>query len=340
MVYNIIMMVVLNILMSQIMNRAWNSDMGHHFYLWPADKEPVAVGKEAVDAIFKYYLLLNGVIPLNLAVIVRLGLMFYVGFVTADAQMISGEKSLQSGELKGCKVKNLELMQDFSLINNIFCDKTGTLTKNQLIFKTLVVNGHTFSVDEGMEKFTSSIKSHALELAERGQVHEQFLNMWRCICVCHDVIQVKFNTTKNALKPEAFQGASQDEVTFIEMAKEVGFTQFVSRNSDTITIKVQEKTETYKILRMIDFSSDRKRMSVIVRREEDGKVFNFIKGADLTILPRLTEESKSSSKETIELMDKFAAVGLRTLMFAMKELPSSAVDNVKEEPESTFEDGI
>ena len=108
------------------------------------------------------------------------------------------------------------------------------------------------------------------------------------------------------------------------MAKEVGFTQFVSRNSDTITIKVQDKTETYKILRMIDFSSDRKRMSVVVKREEDGKLFNFIKGADLTILPRLSEESKSQSVETIELMDKLAGVGLRTLMFAMKELELSS----------------
>ena len=151
--------------MSQIMNRVWNSEMGHHFYLWPADKEPVSVGKEALDAIFKYYLLLNGVIPLNLAVIVRLGLMFYVGFVTADAEMISVEKSEQSGELKGCKVKNLELMQDFSLVNNIFCDKTGTLTKNQLIFKTLVIDGHTFTVPEGekdgMQTFAKQIKNHS-----------------------------------------------------------------------------------------------------------------------------------------------------------------------------------
>ena len=80
--------------MSQVMVRIWNSNNNHLEYLWPKDKDPLDENKEAMDAIFKYYLLLNGVIPLNLAVIVRLGLMFYVGFVTADAQMVNEEKSI------------------------------------------------------------------------------------------------------------------------------------------------------------------------------------------------------------------------------------------------------
>ncbi len=61
-------------------------------------------------------------------------------------------------------------------------------------------------------------------------------------------------------------------------------------------------------------------MSVVVKRESDGKVINFIKGADIAIIPRLSKSN--SSEQTIELMDKFAGQGLRTLMFAMKELPS------------------
>ena len=61
-------------------------------------------------------------------------------------------------------------------------------------------------------------------------------------------------------------------------------------------------------------------MSVIVKRESDGKVINFIKGADIAIIPRLSKSD--SSEQLIELMDKFAGQGLRTLMFAMKELSS------------------
>jgi len=35
-----------------------------------------------------------------------------------------------------------------------------------------------------------------------------------------------------------YQGASQDEVTFLEMAKEAGFAYFVERSSETLTIEV------------------------------------------------------------------------------------------------------
>jgi len=44
--------------------------------------------------------------------------------------MVNEEKSISSGQIKGCKAKNLELLQDFAKVNNLFCDKTGTLTKN------------------------------------------------------------------------------------------------------------------------------------------------------------------------------------------------------------------
>ena len=62
--------------------------------------------------------------------------------------------------------------------------------------------------------------------------------------------------------------------------------------------------EKYEILKVVDFTSDRKRMSVVVKRENDGKVINFIKGADIAIIPRMVKSD--SSDETIELMDKFA----------------------------------
>jgi magnesium-transporting ATPase (P-type) len=88
------------------------------------------------------------------------------------------------------------------------------------------------------------------------------------------------------------------------MCKDVGFTSFVERTSDTIRIDVQGKSETYQILKIIDFTSDRKRMSVIVKRQEDGKVINFIKGADMTIIPRINpNQDKEKNAETIKIMN-------------------------------------
>ena len=61
-------------------------------------------------------------------------------------------------------------------------------------------------------------------------------------------------------------------------------------------------------------------MSVIAKNESNGKVFSFVKGADIAILQRLSEESRTSQPACIKQMDDYAVMGFRTLMFAMKEL--------------------
>lgn len=58
--------------------------------------------------------------------------------------MYDEEKSHADGVLVGCEVKNLEILEDLSRINQIFCDKTGTLTKNELIFRGMAVGTTNF----------------------------------------------------------------------------------------------------------------------------------------------------------------------------------------------------
>lgn len=112
------------------------------------------------------------------------------------------------------------------------------------------------------------------------------MDFWRCICISHDVSQVFLKDSKGG-KVETYQGASLDEVAFLEMCKAVGFVKFNERDSDYITISVQGKIEKYRLLRVVEFTSERKRMSVMVKNEATGRVVNFIKGADFEILPRL-----------------------------------------------------
>jgi magnesium-transporting ATPase (P-type) len=48
-------------------------------------------------------------------------------------------------------------------------------------------------------------------------------------------------------------------------------------------------------------------MSVIVKRE-DGQVINFIKGADIAIIPRISKSSDDAkNQDTIKQMDEFAS---------------------------------
>jgi magnesium-transporting ATPase (P-type) len=130
-----------------------------------------------------------------------------------------------------------------------------------------------------------------------------------------------------------FSGSSQDEITFLEMCRDVGFCSFIERDSNMITINIQGEEEKYQILRCIDFTSDRKKMSVIVKRLSDGKVVSYIKGADGFI--NLNEESDAESSFVKEKLNDYASMGLRTLMFCKKDLGSENDEASVREMEAT-----
>ncbi|CAM9108152.1 unnamed protein product [Ectocarpus sp. 8 AP-2014] len=86
--------------------------------------------------------------------------------------------------------------------------------------------------------------------------------------------------------------------------------------------KPQVNRVSYEVLHVLGFTSDRKRMSVIVRTE-DGTIKIICKGADTTMLPRLRTDfpgAKKSIDETVRHMDIYAREGLRTLVVAQAEL--------------------
>lgn len=62
----------------------------------------------------------------------------------------------------------------------------------------------------------------------------------------------------------SYQGTSPDEVTLLDAAKEVGYT-FIDRNSDTIFLNILGRNHQYKLLQKLEFTADRKKMSVIVQ---------------------------------------------------------------------------
>lgn len=59
-----------------------------------------------------------------------------------------------------------------------------------------------------------------------------------------------------------YQAASPDEGALVTAARNFGFV-FLSRTQDTITISELGKENTYQMMALLDFNSDRKRMSII-----------------------------------------------------------------------------
>ncbi|RDW88750.1 hypothetical protein BP6252_00782 [Coleophoma cylindrospora] len=89
-----------------------------------------------------------------------------------------------------------------------------------------------------------------------------------------------------------FQAASPDELALVRAAQELGYL-VIDRSVDTIRLKFTDASdcpeapdEEYRVLDVIEFSSKRKRMSIVVRFP-DGSICIFCKGADSAIMPRL-----------------------------------------------------
>ncbi|XP_050571571.1 phospholipid-transporting ATPase IK isoform X6 [Cygnus atratus] len=112
-----------------------------------------------------------------------------------------------------------------------------------------------------------------------------------------------------------YQAASPDEEALVLAARDLGYV-FLSRTQDTITISELGVKRTYEVLAMLDFNSDRKRMSVLVR-DPQGTIRLYTKGADTVILERLRSRGPSETF-TERALDRFAEETLRTLCLASK----------------------
>jgi phospholipid-translocating ATPase len=133
-----------------------------------------------------------------------------------------------------------------------------------------------------------------------------------------------------------FQAASPDELALVNAAQDLGYV-VVNRQSGSTTIKVylsgasdEPSYETFEILDVIEFSSARKRMSVLVRMP-DRRICIFSKGADSTItgLLRLSDlastfvagiERRNSERKSLEAQEVLRRRISQTTTSARKSL--------------------
>ncbi|KKZ59963.1 phospholipid-translocating ATPase [[Emmonsia] crescens] len=102
----------------------------------------------------------------------------------------------------------------------------------------------------------------------------------------------------------SFQAASPDEAALVTAAKEMGYL-VVDRQPHSVTIRLSPagqdadgesaEEEVYEILDVIEFSSTRKRMSIVVRMP-DQRICIFCKGADSTIMGLLKRSGLAAEK--------------------------------------------
>ncbi|XP_012878154.1 PREDICTED: phospholipid-transporting ATPase IK [Dipodomys ordii] len=268
---------------------------------------------------WSFLILLSTVVPMSLFIITEFIYLGHSLFINWDAGMYYKPLAMPA------KARSTSLNDQLGQVQYIFSDKTGTLTQNVLTFKKCCINGHIYGPEDedgtprqempymwnefadGKFLYYNKQLLHTVRHRQDGVVQE----FWRLLAICHTVMAQEED---NQL---LYQAASPDEEVLVTAARNLGYV-FRSRTQDTITVLELGEERVYQVLAMMDFTSDRKRMSVLVRNPE-GSICLYTKGADTVILERLYKRGEME-ETTEEILADFAGQTLRTLCLAYKEV--------------------
>jgi phospholipid-transporting ATPase len=278
---------------------------------------------------FSYFVLLNTLIPVSL-------------WVSVEFLRLAQAHLMQSDACANivCNAKNLH--EELGNITHIFSDKTGTLTVNKMKFVGCSVAGKMYSLPDDEDDeipalsrsgSSNSESSGTLRLPFPGVLapspdlmkmisgnitdtgsSEYFLILALALChSCERVVEEFTGSIRN-------QSSSPDEAALVAAAAEAGIVFTGRPSAEEIELEeIGEQKRVFKLLHTIQFTSERRMMTVVVQSGE-GDVFIFSKGADSSVIPKCTS---GPIDETIQTVQNFSVFGYRTLVVAMRRMSLS-----------------
>ncbi|GAA5851367.1 hypothetical protein JCM9279_001119 [Rhodotorula babjevae] len=178
--------------------------------------------------------------------------------------------------------------------------------------------------DQVLQPFHDSVIDSDLAKRDSTQARNLY-NFFMNLALCHTVL----TSEEDGLI--SYKAQSPDEAALVQAAADVGFV-FLGRDKDVLRVQTPHDPDVveFELLNVLEFTSARKRMSVVLRKlsegEGQGSLMLLTKGADNVIFERLSDSNADLKKQTDKHLEEFANEGLRTLCLAWKPLDEAGYD--------------
>ena len=337
-----------NVWDAQLQAPAWYLHEGADIIPMP----PLIIG------ILRFFVLLAGFVSVALYVSVDSNKAFMKVIMQRRKEFFHAESNTK------LNVRTMTLIDELGTISHVFSDKTGTLTQNMMQFRKCSIAGVSYGHGnteiglarlarlgkitaanakleakknedagsatsdvnfDGPEMFAALKGDHGKEQMEKCK---EFLLL---LALCHTVVVEQVGSEKK------LSASSPDEAALVSAASFFGI-EFINKQHSTVTLRDRftNKQPKYEVLEVLEFSSARKRMSVVVQEinpEDDpdgkthvkgaggaGKICLLSKGADMVMLPLIAASERDMMKRTEQHLEDHANDGLRTLVVTKKDL--------------------
>nr|BAJ86425.1 predicted protein [Hordeum vulgare subsp. vulgare] len=349
------MLVLISVIGSVVFGLATKHDLVDgrmkRWYLRPDEPDKLYdPNNPAVSAALHFFtamILYGYFIPISLYVSIELVKLLQALFINSDIHMYHEESDTPA------HARTSNLNEELGQVYTILTDKTGTLTCNSMEFIKCSIAGTAYGrgiteveramakrngspmiadIEDGVEAFHQSEGRAAVKgfnfrderVMDGNWVHQEHSGaiemFFRLLAICHTCIPEVDEVTGKI----SYEAESPDEAAFVVAAHELGFT-FYQRTQAGVYLHELDSSSGeqvdrfYKVLHVLEFSSARKRMSVIVQ-DEEGKTFIFSKGADSIMYERLSNSESAYGEATQKHINDYADAGLRTLVLAYRPL--------------------